>query len=150
TASSPSRSGEQVVVTDREGFYRLTDLVPGTYALRFERESYRPYTRHGVVITPERTLRLNVELLPETAGMESVTVVGTPPDDLGPIGPRLGLLPPQTFVDISPRVGGREVDSEGLDLAFDAPRPQTVKSGPGATRVGLVSEAWPVEVERRV
>jgi len=79
TATSPSLQGEQVVVTDASGLYRVPQLPPGTYTLRFEKESYRPYARTGIDVGADRTLRLNVELLPETAGTETVTVVGTPP-----------------------------------------------------------------------
>ena len=84
TATSPALQGEQVVVTDSTGLYRVPQLPPGTYTLRFEKETYRPFTRSGIDVAADRTLRLNVELLPETAGSETVTVVGTPPTiDIG-------------------------------------------------------------------
>ncbi|HEY3586024.1 MAG TPA: TonB-dependent receptor, partial [Myxococcaceae bacterium] len=79
TATSPSLQGEQVVVTDASGLYRVPQLPPGTYTLRFEKETYRPYSRTGIEVAADRTLRLNVELLPEVAGSETVTVVGSPP-----------------------------------------------------------------------
>ena len=79
TATSPSLQGEQVVITDATGLYRVPQLPPGTYTLRFEKESFRPYSRSGIEVAADRTLRLNVELLPEVAGTETVTVVGTPP-----------------------------------------------------------------------
>src|SRR5215831_12038757 len=79
TATSPSLQGEQVVVTDATGAYRVPQLPPGTYTLRFEKESFRPYSRTAIEVGADRTLRLNVELLPETAGTETVLVVGSPP-----------------------------------------------------------------------
>ena len=79
TATSPSLQGEQVVVTDATGLYRVPQLPPGTYTLRFEKESYRPYSRSEIGVPADRTLRLNIELLPETAGTETVTVLGSPP-----------------------------------------------------------------------
>ncbi|HEY1416308.1 MAG TPA: TonB-dependent receptor, partial [Myxococcaceae bacterium] len=79
TATSPSLQGEQVVVTDASGLYRVPQLPPGTYTLRFEKESYRPFSRGGVDVPADRTLRLNVELLPETAGETTVTVIGAAP-----------------------------------------------------------------------
>jgi outer membrane receptor protein involved in Fe transport len=79
TATSPSLQGEQVVVTDGSGLYRVPQLPPGTYSLRFEKETYRPYSRTSIEVGADRTLRLNVELLPETAGEATVTVVGSPP-----------------------------------------------------------------------
>src|SRR5512143_1663217 len=36
TATSPALQGEQVVVTDETGTYRVPQLPAGTYALRFE------------------------------------------------------------------------------------------------------------------
>ena len=79
TATSPSLQGEQVVVTDASGLYRVPQLPPGTYTLRFEKETYRPFSRTGVDVAADRTLRLNVELLPETAGETTVSVIGTAP-----------------------------------------------------------------------
>jgi len=84
TATSPNLQGEQVVVTDATGLYRIPQLPPGVYMLRFEKESYRPFSRAAIDVAADRTLRLNLELLPETAGTETVTVIGTPPTiDIG-------------------------------------------------------------------
>jgi len=84
TATAPTLQGEQVVVTDATGLYRVPQLPPGTYTVRFEKESYRPFARAQIDVAADRTLRLNVELLPETAGTETVTVIGTPPTiDIG-------------------------------------------------------------------
>ncbi|HET6980900.1 MAG TPA: DUF4139 domain-containing protein, partial [Myxococcaceae bacterium] len=151
TVTSPTLRGEQMGETDENGTYRLPGLPPGRYVVRFERASYRPYSRSGVDVAPERILRLNVELLPEMAGAETVTVLGAGPaaDDLGPLMRTQGLLPPQTFVDLAPRTGGEPPDSDGLDLSFDSARPERVRSGSGAARVTLVSERWPVQIERR-
>jgi outer membrane receptor protein involved in Fe transport len=79
TATSPSLQGEQVVVTDSTGLYRIPQLPPGSYTLRFDKETYQAYSRGGIEVAADRTLRLNVQLLPETAGTEVVTVIGTPP-----------------------------------------------------------------------
>ena len=72
TATSPGLQGEQIVVTDSTGHYRIPQLPPGTYTLRFEKESYRPFSRTGIDVSPDRTFRLNVELLPETAGATEI------------------------------------------------------------------------------
>ena len=79
TATSPNLQGEQVVVTDATGQYRIPQLPAGVYTIRFEKESYRPLTRTSLDLPTDRTLRFNVELLPETVGSETVTVIGTPP-----------------------------------------------------------------------
>jgi hypothetical protein len=79
TATSPALQGEQVVVTDRTGLYRVPQLPPGVYLLRFEKETYRPLSRSRIDVAADQVLRFNVELLPETAGTETVTVIGSPP-----------------------------------------------------------------------
>ncbi|HZX40303.1 MAG TPA: carboxypeptidase-like regulatory domain-containing protein, partial [Myxococcaceae bacterium] len=79
TATSPALQGEQAVVTDSTGLYRIPQLPSGTYALRFQKEGFRPYVQEGIEASASRTLRLNVELLPETAGTETITVLGTSP-----------------------------------------------------------------------
>ncbi|MBF5043758.1 mucoidy inhibitor MuiA family protein [Aggregicoccus sp. 17bor-14] len=83
TATSPNISGEQVVVTDADGRYRIPQLPPGNYSLRFEKESFQPYSRSGVQLRADRTIRVNVELLP--AGLQETLVVqGTAPSiDVG-------------------------------------------------------------------
>ncbi|NMO15262.1 DUF3520 domain-containing protein [Pyxidicoccus fallax] len=66
TATSPALKTEQVAVTDAQGNYRIPQLPPGLYALRFEKESFRPYTRTDIQLRPGRTIRQHVELLPES------------------------------------------------------------------------------------
>ena len=79
TATSPNLQGEQVVVTDATGLYRIPQLPPGSYTIRFEKETYRPFTRTGIDVAADRTLRLNVELLPEAIQGETITVTGAAP-----------------------------------------------------------------------
>ncbi len=79
TATSPNLQGEQVVVTDSSGLYRIPQLPPGSYTLRFEKETYRPYSRTGIEMAADRTLRLNVEILPEAIQGETITVTGAAP-----------------------------------------------------------------------
>lgn len=80
TATSPSLQGEQVVVSDNTGTYRIPQLPPGVYTLRFEKESFRPLSRSQMMLRAGITARADVELLPETATVtEEVVVVGRPP-----------------------------------------------------------------------
>ncbi|MET0403927.1 MAG: TonB-dependent receptor [Cystobacter sp.] len=78
TATSPNLQGEQVVVTDAQGQYRIPQLPPGVYTLRFDRESFRPFSRSEVQLRLDRTIRVNVELLPE-GFTEEIVLTGTPP-----------------------------------------------------------------------
>jgi hypothetical protein len=79
TVTSPALQGEQVVVTDGTGFYRVPSLPSGLYQVRAEKDTYRPYSRLEVQLRSDIALRINVELLPETLRAEEVTVVGRPP-----------------------------------------------------------------------
>src|SRR5882672_6079318 len=48
TLTSPSLQGEQVMVTDSSGFYRMPDLPPGRYTLRLEADAFKAYSRDGI------------------------------------------------------------------------------------------------------
>ncbi|HZI02923.1 MAG TPA: carboxypeptidase-like regulatory domain-containing protein, partial [Archangium sp.] len=63
-ATSPALEGERLVVTDAQGQYRIPDLPPGLYTLRFDRESFRPFSRSEIPLRPDRTVRVTVALLP--------------------------------------------------------------------------------------
>jgi hypothetical protein len=80
TVTSPSLQGEQVVVTDGSGFYRIPDLPAGpNYTIRLEKEGYKPYVRGGIALRTDATLRANADLLPETLKAEEVVVVAQAP-----------------------------------------------------------------------
>ena len=79
TATSPALIGEQIVLTDAAGEYRVPQLPPGMYSLRFEREDHKPYSRKDIEVHPGYTLRFNAELIPEVAGATTIAVVGKPP-----------------------------------------------------------------------
>lgn len=79
TATSPALQGEQIVVTDASGTYRIPNLPPGLYELRFEADAYHPLARANLEIASTVTVRLDVELLPTTLAAQEVTVVGAAP-----------------------------------------------------------------------
>ncbi len=47
--------------------YRIPQLPPGIYTLRFEKEAFQPYSRADITLRLDRTIRVNVELLPESS-----------------------------------------------------------------------------------
>jgi hypothetical protein len=83
TVTSPSLQGEQLVVTDASGQYRLPNLPPGVYQIRLEREAYKPFVRDGIQLRADVTLRLDVPLLPEGLVQEEVVVARAPTVDVG-------------------------------------------------------------------
>lgn len=64
TATSPAIQGDQSVVTDSQGDYRIPQLPDGIYTLRLQADRYMPFTRKDIRLQKGRTLRINVELLP--------------------------------------------------------------------------------------
>jgi len=70
TATSPALQGEQVVVTDAEGQYRIPELPPGTYTLRFDKEGFKPYSRAELTVGPDLTVQTDAALLPESGYKE--------------------------------------------------------------------------------
>ena len=81
TVTSPALQGEQTVVTDGSGSYRIPNLPQGDYTLRLDRDSFRPYARSGITLRGQSTIRVNAELLPESVQLkaEEVVVVGKAP-----------------------------------------------------------------------
>jgi hypothetical protein len=64
TATSRALQGEQSAVTDAAGVYRIPNLPPGVYTLRFSREGYQPSTRKGFGLRADITVRVNAILFP--------------------------------------------------------------------------------------
>jgi hypothetical protein len=78
TALSPALQGERTVVTDGTGLYRIPQLPSGVYTLRVDGPGFRPYERGDVTLRLDTTIRVNVELLPESL-TEDVTVTAAAP-----------------------------------------------------------------------
>jgi len=70
TATSPELQGERVVVTDFEGQYRIPELPPGTYTLRFDKESFKPFWRTELTVGTDVTVQADAALLPDGQGGE--------------------------------------------------------------------------------
>jgi hypothetical protein len=79
TATSSALQGEQVVVTDEAGFYRIPDLPAGEYSLSFAADAYKALARGDIKLRSDVTLRVNVELLPEAIAADVVSVVTRAP-----------------------------------------------------------------------
>ena len=79
TLVSPSMLGEQLVVTDEAGAYRIPGLPPGSYVLRLEAEGFKPYSRDAIELRADATIRVNAALLPEALQSKEVVVVARAP-----------------------------------------------------------------------
>jgi hypothetical protein len=66
TVTSPALQGEQFVITDSAGFYRVPSLPPGIYTVRADKDRYRSYQQADISLRAATTVRLNLAMLPET------------------------------------------------------------------------------------
>lgn len=65
TLTAPELDAPRSTTTDAAGAYRFADLPAGTYAVAAELPGqYRPFTRVDVRLRADRSLRVNIELLP--------------------------------------------------------------------------------------
>lgn len=78
TVTSPSLQGEQTVVTDASGHYRIAGLPPGTYLIRVDKADYRPFARPQVNLRIDTTIRYDGQLLPETIASDDIVVTAPP------------------------------------------------------------------------
>ncbi|MBN1204143.1 MAG: TonB-dependent receptor [Myxococcaceae bacterium] len=83
TATSPGMLGERSVLTDAMGTYRIPQLPPGTYSLRVDASQFRPFARQGITLRLDRTIRVNIELLPESFTEEMSITAAPPTVDVG-------------------------------------------------------------------
>jgi hypothetical protein len=122
TATSPNLQGEEIVVTDATGLYRIPQLPPGTYTLRLEKESFKPYSRGDINLRVDRTIRLNVQLQPESVQAEEVVVVGRSPTvDIG--STQTGMSVGKDFINNVPFIQPNTTGTRSFEsLAAVAPQ----------------------------
>ena len=68
----------RLAVTDSRGQYRIENLRPGTYAVSFTLNGWRPYQRDGIELSGSSTAIVDAELTVGTVA-EAVTVTGALP-----------------------------------------------------------------------
>lgn len=81
TVTSPELEGERLVVSDAQGRYRVPDLPPGLYTLRFEVKDFRPHERKDIHLRLNRTVRVNIEMFPMTMDEAAVAAATAPTID---------------------------------------------------------------------
>jgi len=102
----------RVTASDERGWYRLTALAPGTYALRAEAPGFSPLERVGLVLRAGQTLRQDLRL---QLGSLRETITVTSPEETT-------IDPTRTVVGLS--LGSEEIEHlplngrNPLDLVF--------------------------------
>ena len=115
-------------VADEAGHYRLTQVPPGTYTIRFSEPGFEP--RNGtVVVASGKATSFDVVLKPEHV-QEQVSVIAEPLTDIEPTGSRLDLPPLEIPAQIV------EMNSATIDLRGYRQIEDAVEAMPGATSGG--------------
>jgi hypothetical protein len=78
TATSPDVIRPVTAVTDNEGYYRLTNLPPGTYELTAELPGFSTFKRSGILLRGGANFQVDVEMAIGTL-QETITVTGDSP-----------------------------------------------------------------------
>jgi len=81
TASSSSLQGPQTITTDVTGSYRLSLLPPGTYKVSVEAEQHQPAERTELKLLADKTLRVNLIVVPVEVTLPGGEVLTAPPID---------------------------------------------------------------------
>ncbi|MFO0758863.1 MAG: TonB-dependent receptor [Byssovorax sp.] len=166
TVTSPSLQGEQLVVTDASGQYRVPNLPPGVYTLRLDKDTYRPYARGGIDLRLNSTIRVNTDLLPEAIKADVVEIIAAAPTvDVGSsttgvnVGSdfvnRIALSAPsgkgaaqRSFESLAEIAPGAVADQYGISIAgTTSPENQYVIDGLSVNNpaFGLLGTSLPVE-----
>jgi Carboxypeptidase regulatory-like domain/TonB-dependent Receptor Plug Domain len=78
-ATSPSLQGEQTAVTDSSGTFEITLLPAGVYTLNVQRDGYNPFTQSGLTIRLDKTIKVKLQLVPDSVKAENVDIVVSKP-----------------------------------------------------------------------
>jgi hypothetical protein len=82
SVSSPALQDQQTASTDAAGLYRIPNLPPGVYFIRFDKDGYFPNEHGDIGVRGDVTLRLNAGLARGNE-VETVKIVVRPTVDVG-------------------------------------------------------------------
>ena len=106
----------QGAATDLEGRYRITNLDPGEYDVRFSYTGYQAKTVEGVSVEAGETTRLEMDLTSETREMDEVTITAQAARDS-----EAGLLRQrQKATGVSDAISAEAIGRSGAGNAADA------------------------------
>ncbi len=124
TATAAGRTDQQSAITESDGSYKVTDLLPGTYDVSFLYDTAKAL-QNGVQVEVDRTTSLYQKL--DLKGPPIIRVYGTRPP-LDTTSPAHGLhigrreledlpVPGPTFVSALGSVGGSQNDGFGISFS---------------------------------
>lgn len=83
SVTGESLQGEQAVITDSSGIFRLPNLPPGVYEVQIARDGYEVLTRPNVRLQANSTIRIDTRLRKAETETTRVLVVPPPTIDVG-------------------------------------------------------------------
>lgn len=123
TATSVTLLAPKVVVTGNDGYYRLLNLPPGTYALKVELAGFSTHLQEGILMRAGVTFTVDVQLkigtLSETvtvSGESPMIETGSPSSAINVDGDLVRAAPVTSrrlfsdVLDVTPGIGSRNVD----------------------------------------
>ncbi len=115
-ATSPALQGERTIVTNAAGMYRILELSQGTYAMRFVKPGFAAFTKEGLELKLDRTLRVNAQLAAEVKPLTNdVPPVVVPPPVVPPKEVTPVVAPAPAVVDASNATQGLNVTRDFID-----------------------------------
>ncbi|WP_075011123.1 TonB-dependent receptor [Stigmatella aurantiaca] len=165
TVIAPQLQGEQLVVTDASGLYRIPQLPSGVYTLRVDRDGFKPYARGEITLRLDRTIRVNVELLPDALSEEIAVTAAAATVDVGSSAQgvsvdaevirNLAVIRPGTkgsasrsFEGLAELAPGAQEDTYGVSISgSSSPESQYVVDGLSVNDPGVGTVGTPLSVE---
>ncbi|MDP3500071.1 MAG: TonB-dependent receptor [Myxococcales bacterium] len=123
TATSPAIQGERTIVTNAAGIYRMLELSPGTYSMRFVKPGFAPFTKEALELKLDRTLRVNAQLAAEVKDVPPAPVAALAPAVVDASNATQGLNVTRDFIDRVALVRPNATGQRGFEaLAQAAPQ----------------------------
>jgi hypothetical protein len=162
--TSNSLQGEQSVVTDSSGYYRIPSLPAGVYNIQMFRGSYKPGERTGVRLAGGQSIKINQPLSPEGADAIDV-VIEAPQIDTGTsqTGVNMGqdflkrvpVVPPtggggavRSFEAVATAAPGAASDTYGTSLGgATSPENTFLVNGVNTANTALGTNGSPLSIE---
>lgn len=123
TATSPALQGERTIVTNAAGIYRMLELSPGTYSMRFVKPGFTPFTKEALELKLDRTLRVNAQLAAVVKDVPPPVVAARTPAVVDASNATQGLDVTRDFIDRVALVRPNATGQRGFEaLAQAAPQ----------------------------
>jgi hypothetical protein len=76
TVTGNNPQDERIAVTGALGRFHISELPPGVYTLRFNKESFQPFSRSELTVGPDLTVQADAALVPDDTDEELELMLG--------------------------------------------------------------------------